>query len=500
MFRFAITERPDHSAITCEGRHFTYAEYGGCVAGLASVLSNLSVTGERVAILLPNSPEMAFSIYAALLAGAQATLFNPNYPEPELRPILRDADPKVIITKDSLADQITSIASGLITNDTFVFSDDDPSLVETWRKDHSLTLPEIPIKPESLATLLYTGGTTGVSKGVNRTHDELMIQIRAMEVSWPTRVDTEVWLNVAPMFHTYGFLMGCISPVYGRAHLVMIPQFKPEPVVEALDRYKVTVFAGGPPALYNGLLGAENLESADLSHLRTCAAGASPFPAAIHDRWAKRTGVRTYEAYGMTELSPITVNRPGSKQKIGSVGKVAPLLDLEIVDLVDGTRALAAGVEGEIRVRGPQAFKSYRNRPDETAATIRDGWVYTGDIGYLDEEGYLFIVDRKKDMIIVSGYNVFPREIDEVLVQHPDVQEVGTVGIPDERKGEVPASFVVPVSEKSPDLDVLLDMCHKHLVAYKIPKSIRLIDKLPKTAAHKLDRKLLRDIAAADRE
>jgi long-chain acyl-CoA synthetase len=297
------------------------------------------------------------------------------------------------------------------------------------------------------------------------------------------------------MFHVFGFLMGVVNPVYGCAHVVIPERFQPELVVGMLAEHRVTIFGGGPPSIYAALLSAPNLASADLSALRVCAAGGAPVPVEIIDRWYRATGRQIFEGLGMTEMAPIAVNTETFGRKPGSVGKPVPCNTVEIVDLETGTQVLPANIPGEIRVTGPHAMRGYRRQPGDSAEGLRNGFIYTGDIGYLDEDGFLIITDRKKDMILVKGFNVFPREVEEVLITHPGVAAVGVIGIEDERSGERLIAFIAPQGDVAVTEDELRALCTERLVSYKHPAEIRFLDELPLTPAKKLDRISLRALA-----
>jgi long-chain acyl-CoA synthetase len=259
----------------------------------------------------------------------------------------------------------------------------------------------------------------------------------------------------------------------------------------------VTVFGGGPPAIYAGVLAAENLAGADLSALRVCPSGGAPVPVELHERWRRATGLAIHEGYGMTEMAPISGTTALTGVRPGSVGRAMPCNEVQVVDLETGTRALPPGERGEIRVRGPHMMTGYRNRPEETAAVLRDGFIHTGDIGHLDADGFLFITDRRKDVILVKGFNVFPREVEEAIHAHPKVAAAGVVGAPDPRSGERVVAFVVPRAGEAPDEAEIAAHLAERLVGYKCPGEIRVVAALPLTGAQKLDRRALRRAAQA---
>jgi long-chain acyl-CoA synthetase len=282
---------------------------------------------------------------------------------------------------------------------------------------------------------------------------------------------------------------------------VIPDRFQPEHIVELLAHHRVTFFGGGPPAIYAGVLAARNLRRADLSALRVCPAGGAPFPVELMERWRRATGLEIYEGYGMSEMAPISAATAASGVRPGSVGKPVPGADVQVVDLHSGRRMLPAGQTGELRVRGSHMMTGYCNQPGETAQTIRDGFIYTGDIGYLDEDGFVFITDRKKDVVFVKGFNVFPREVEEAIHTHQAVGMVGVVGVPDARTGgERLVAFVAPRTGNKVEAAEIFAHCASRLVAYKRPTEVRLVGKLPVMGAQKLDRMALRRAACGEQE
>jgi long-chain acyl-CoA synthetase len=377
-----------------------------------------------------------------------------------------------------------------------------------------VTVPELaaetaPAPPAGLRTatptdpgvLLFSGGTTGLPKAIEHTHGRLLAAMRSMKYIWPVRTDGEVFLPIAPFTHIYGFLTGVLIPLSVCGETVIPERFQPEHIVELLASYRVTYFGGGPPAIYAGVLAAPNLGSADLSALRVCPAGGAPFPVELMKRWRRVTGVEIREGYGMTEIAPISGAPQLLEVRPGSAGKPVPGTEVQIVDLDNGLRLLPSGERGELRVRGPHMMMGYRNRPEETAQTIRDGFIYTGDIGYLDQEGFLFITDRKKDVVFVKGFNVFPREVEEVIHTHPKVGVAGVAGVPDARSGgERLIAFVVPRTGEAADAAEISAYCISRLAPYKCPAEVRVVEQLPLTGAQKLDRIALRRAACGVQE
>ena len=485
---------PERLALICEDRQLTYAQHEKAVGGLARQLQAIGVSGERVAVLMTNCLEMPVSILGSMAAHAYVAPMNPNYSDRELEPLLKDASPKVILTLPEFQPRIAKFAKALGIPHLLVVGE-GRNTVTAWIEDGRDGLPTPLPEPEDHAMMFFTGGTTGLPKGAEHRHRHIMAFCRLEAGVFSTmRYDQEVSLSVAPMFHIFGHHHAVIHPVYLGSTHVIVRQYKPDIVLEQLSKYKVTLFAGGPGTVYVGLLAAEGMKRADLSNLRLCAAGGSPCSEDLLRNWEKTTGSSILEGIGMSEGAPYANNPAEGTRKILSVGVAPPETELNIVDLETGTQVLPPHTRGEIRVRGPQMIESYRNRPQETAETIRDGWIYTGDIGYFDDEGYLFVVDRKKEMILSGGYNIFPREVDEVLYGHPDTLEVATVGIKDEFRGEIPKAFVVLKPGHSVSAEQLIEYCKERLVAYKVPREVEFLDALPKTGPGKIDKLKLRGL------
>jgi long-chain acyl-CoA synthetase len=284
--------------------------------------------------------------------------------------------------------------------------------------------------------------------------------------------------------------MGVLNPVLKAGSLIIPPRFQPDLIVDMLVDEEITIFGGGPPAIYQGIMSSRRFTTAHFPALRVCPGGGAPFPLDVHHRWKAVTGLPITEGYGMTEIAPITVNTESDGMKPGAAGKPVPGTLVEIVDIQTGTQRLAAGQSGEIRVRGPHMMEEYSGNPEETARTIRDGYVYTGDIGKLDGDGFLTISDRKKDVLFVKGFNVFPREVEEVLMSHASVSTACVVGRADDRSGELPVAFVtLDTSVETGDIEV---HCETYLADYKRPAAIVVLDALPLTPAGKADRMALR--------
>lgn len=489
----AARHAPDAPALICGDERLSYRDYAACVAGLARELANRCPPGGRIAVLMANSIDIAIASFAVQAAGLQLVPLNPAYTPHELAPILANAEPAGLIHDADCAQTLISLAAEQGVRHRW-------SVGPEWRltrwRDDPLELGNFPLpSPEALSTLQYTGGTTGRSKGVNLTHESVSINVSQREALLPTRMDNERILAVTPLFHVYAVAMGLYLAVFCRGTLVILPRYRPEWVFAAIERHQITLFSGSP-TLFTGLMAHEGFATASLQSLRLCYSGAAALPVAVLERWQQATGCTVVEGYGQSEAGPVLSYNPlEGIRKPGSVGVRLPLTEIQIVDLESGTRVLPEGCSGEIRARGPQIMQGYRGLMEETATALRDGWLYTGDIGEFDHDGYLFIRDRKKDMVIVGGFNVYPREVEEVLLTHPDVQEASVVGIPDSYRGEVLVAYAVG-RVKCLNTEALREHLEARLTRYKVPAHLIQVDTLPKTAVGKPDKPALRRMAS----
>ena len=483
MLAEAAHRAPQAEALVYGARRLTYAQYASCAAGLARELAALGARGERVATVLGNSTEACVAAYGILGAGAQHVPLNPLYTARELDFMLRDAAPRVVIVDAALEATVAPLVScRIITAESF----------DRWRGLELEAFPE----PDTLALLQYTGGTTGRPKGVNLTHRAISTNVMQREGLLPTR-EGERTLCMMPVSHSYGMAMGLFLAAYCRGTLVLLGKFVPEDVLAAIERERITIFPGSP-TVFVGLMAHPRFAHTDWKSVHTCYSGAAALPEETLRRWRGAVGASVYEGYGQTEAGPVlSFNPVRGPVKPGSVGIPVPQTEIQIVDPESGTRVLGAGERGEIRARGPQIMQGYRNLPEETAQTLRGGWLYTGDIGEIDADGYLYIRDRKKDMLIVGGYNVYPREVEEVLVMHPAVLEAAVVGVRDAYRGELPIAYVA--LRASADEEMLLAHCRANLARYKLPARIRIVDALPKTSVAKTDKNALRKRAAEEK-
>jgi long-chain acyl-CoA synthetase len=491
MLADAARRRPDAPALVCGDDRLSYRAYAACVAGFAGLLHERGIgRGARVALLMSNSADLAIAAFGVQAAGAQVVPLDPAYTASELGPMLEDAesalvvcDARVVATLDAASASMPRLVVGDAPGQQrLVARRDQPALAER------LPLPE----PAWLSTLQYTGGTTGRSKGVELDHAAVSINVSQREAVVSTTADDERVLVVTPLFHVYAVAMGLYLAAYARATLVVLARYRPEAVLESIAAERITLLAASPTVLA-GLIACDGFPGAGLASLRLVTSGASALPAATLARWEAATGCPIVEGYGQSEAGPVIAYNPRhGARKVGSVGVALPRTRIEIVDTATGRASQPPGREGEIRVRGPQLMRGYRRRPQETADALRDGWLHTGDIGAFDADGYLRICGRRKELAIVAGFNVYPREVEEALCTHPQLVEAAVVGVPDAYRGEALVGYVVAVAGAAIDGEALLAWLGERLVRYKLPRSIHVVDALPKTGPGKVDKVALK--------
>lgn len=495
MLAGAARKRPDHPALVCGDKQLTYGAYYQSVTSLALELAAAGIgAGDRVALLMGNSADIAIAMFAVQAAGAQVVPLNPAYTAAELGPVLVDADVALLIHDaglepifaDVLPDATATLCIGDGARDLMVtdrLGATDPGLPD-------LVLPD----PDILSTLQYTGGTTGVAKGVNLSHKAVATNIAQREALLPTGPDERI-LAITPLFHVYAVSMGLYLAANCAGTLYIMPKFTAAGVLRDIEQHRIT-FLSASPTIFQALLRDEGFARADLSSLRVCSSGSAALTEDVLHRWEEATGCPVCEGYGQTEAGPVlTYNPLHGRRFAGTVGIAAPHTDISIVDVETGEIELPAGAEGEIRARGPQIMQGYRNQPDETAQALRYGWLYTGDIGRISEAGQLTICDRKKDMVVTSGYNVFPREIEEVLFAMPAIDDAAVVGVADSYRGEMLCAFVVTRKADLTDADIRAHLSTR-LAKYKWPRDIYFVTELPKTIVGKTDKKALRKMGS----
>jgi len=494
----SIKERPDHLALVFENEHYTYKEMGEISRKLASSLQKKGVTkGTRVALMMNNCPELIFSYYAVLYLGGIVVQNNPMYRERELIYQLRDSGSELLIIENELLDKLVDVEDEI--NHIIVARSNHHSEYETLMNlidtgDNSLSPTKLNPK-EDIAVLQYTGGTTGVSKGVMLSHFNLVSNVIQTHkfLGVNTELGKEKVLNVLPLFHVYGMTVSMNYCLYLQSTLYLVERFEAKEILNIIQDEEITMFPG-TPTIYVAVIESGDISQYDLSSIHTCISGSSPLSIDTKHTFEKLTGAKLVDAYGLSEASPVTHSNPvNGTQKPGSMGLPITGTDCKIVDVNDGITEMKVNEPGELIVKGPQVMVGYWNRLNETKETLKNGWLYTGDIAYMDEDGYCFIVSRKKDVIIASGYNIYPRDIEEVLFEHPAVVEAVVYGIQDDYRGEtVKAAIVLRKDYKNKiDETELINYCKENMANYKVPTSIEFREELPKSTVGKILRRKL---------
>lgn len=517
----AARKYPNNTATIFMGAKLTYTQLKDHVDRFATALSKLGIKkGDRVAIILPNCPQAVIAYYAILRLGAIAIQNNPLYMERELSHQLKDCGAETIIFLDLVTNKVLNVLPSTNIKNLIVTSIKDylPFPISflypfkakkegTWvdvPKDRGImsfkTLinnnppspPEVEVNPEDLALLQYTGGTTGLSKGAMLTHRNLVanvIQIR----EWLTdcQEGKEIMLAVLPFFHVYGMTVEMNFTIHTCGTLILVPRFVINDVLKTIDKYKPTLFPGAP-TMYVAVINHPEVSKYDLKSIKACISGAAPLPAEVQQKFEALTGGKLVEGYGLTETSPVThCNNLVGQRYPGSIGLPFPDTQCKIADLESGESELPMGEAGELCLKGPQVMKGYWNMPEETMRCLSDGWFKTGDIAKMDEKGLFYIVDRKKDMVIAGGYNIYPREVEEVIYEHPMVKEAVVAGVPDRYRGETLKAYIILKEGQTTTDKEIIEFCQQRLARYKVPKVVEFRDELPKTMIGKILRRML---------
>ncbi len=522
----SVLKFPNNPAIVYMGKTLSYQELDSLVNRFANALIDLGVKpGDKVGMILPNMPQAIIANFATLRIGGVTAMNNPLYTERELEYQLNDSDATVLVTLDLLFPRVIKIQANtkvkkIITchiNDFFPFPTKQlfPFVKKgMYRKDtphentyafmdlikkYPDTKPENKSIWENTAALIYTGGTTGVSKGAQLTHANLSSVVQQFSAWFPELGfgDLERILGVYPIFHSAGYSVSQTLPILNAWSVVLVPRPDPIVICNMLKKFKPT-FLPGVPTIFVGLLNHKPFRNLDLSFVKGYFGGAAPLSQDTLNQLKELHGATINDVYGATENTAFASCMPWKGNiKYGSVGVPIPNTDIKIVDLDTGTKELEPGQEGEICIKGPQVMKGYYKKPEATAEALKDGWFYLGDIGTMDEDGYLTIVDRKSDMIIAGGFNIYPQEIDEVLMNHPKILEACAIGVSDAYRGETVKAYIVLKPEQTLSEKEVIDYCRENLAAYKAPRAIVFVDELPKTAVGKI---LRREIKRIDEE
>lgn len=513
---------PNNIATIFLGAKLTYRQLSDSANAFAAALASLGVKKrDRVALLLPNCPQNLIAYYGAMKAGAIVVPTNPLYVESELQHQFADAGAETVVTLTKFYPLVkkvqprTNVKNVIATNikDYFppvtsllftlakekkeghrVEIEKSPGnyLFVDLLKQHAGRTYEAEVSADDIALFQYTGGTTGVSKGAMLTHRNLVANT-IQTAKWLTdaKEGDETILGVIPFFHVYGMTAAMNFSVYIAGTLVLLPRFDLGEVLKSINKYKPGIFPG-VPTMYVAINNHPNIAKYDLRSIRACISGAAPLPVEVQQRFETLTGGKLVEGYGLTEASPVTHCNPiYGLRKTGSIGLPLPDLEVKIADVETGTSEMGVGEVGELVVRGPQVMKGYWNMPEETNNVLRNGWLHTGDIAKMDEDGFFYIVDRKKDMIIAGGYNIYPRDVEEALYRHPKVKEAVVAGVPDKYRGETVKAYVVLKEGEAATEEEIIEYCRNNIARYKVPTMVEFRRELPKTLVGKVLRRVL---------
>ncbi|MEK4012984.1 long-chain-fatty-acid--CoA ligase [Peribacillus sp. FSL M8-0224] len=516
-------EFPDKVSIHFQGKELTFREVHESALKFAAYLKSIGLQkGERVAVMLPNCPQGVISFFGILMAGGVVVQTNPTYTERELEYQMKDSGAKMILAMDILFPRVSAVASrtdiehiivtaikeylpfpknliypfiqkkqyGIVIN---VEHEGNHHLFSEIMKRKITEEVTVPIDVDNdLALLQYTGGTTGFPKGVMLTHKNLLANTKMCNAwLYKNKRGEERILAILPFFHVYGMTTVLVLSVMEGNTMIIMPKFDVEATLKTIQKQKPTMFPGAP-TMYIGLLNHPDIAKYDLSSINACISGSASLPLEVQEQFEKITGGKLVEGYGLSETSPVThANFIWDQPRVkGSVGLPWPDTDSAILSL-ESYEELPPNEIGEIAIKGPQVMKGYWNRPDETEKTFKNGWLLTGDLGYMDEQGFFYVVERKKDTIIAGGFNIYPREVEEVLYEHEAIQEVVVAGIPDPYRGETVKAFVVLKKNAKVTEQELNEFARKNLASYKVPRSYEFRDELPKTTIGKILRRVL---------
>jgi long-chain acyl-CoA synthetase len=520
VFDAAVRFNPPSPAYIFFGRRFSYAEMDRMVARFAAVLAHLGVKkGDRVAIILPNLPQYPAAHYAVMKLGAIAVPTNPLYVEREMEYQLNNSGAEAAIALDLLYKRVeavrasTSLRTVIYTSvrdylplhlrllypikakreGTWVTIPAQPGtfqFVDLMRREFP-PAPKVELKPDDIAIFLYTGGTTGISKGAVLTHRNLvanLVQLHAW--NYALREGKEIVMGVLPFFHSYGMTTCLHMGVYIKGTVVLVPRFDIKMVLAAVEKFKATSFPG-VPTMYVAINNHPDTPKHNLRNIRACNSGGAPLPLEVARQFEHITGGRLVEGYGLSETSPVTHSNPiFGERREGSIGLPLPNTEAAIVD-PETRKPLPVGEIGELAVRGPQVMLGYWQMEAETEKVLRDGWLFTGDMAKMDADGYFYIVDRKKDMIIAGGFNIYPREVEEILYKHPKVKEAAVIGVQDPYRGETVKAFIVLRDGETATEEEIIAFCKQELARYKVPKLVEFRKELPKSLIGKVLRRVL---------
>jgi long-chain acyl-CoA synthetase len=508
LLRESAENFPEKIAVAHDGQEITYDQLNALSNQFANSLLEMGVEkGDRVAIYLPNIPQFVIGYFGALKAGAVATAISPLHREREVEYQLKDSGAQTIVALDSLCPIVEKVREKTQVKHVIIAGSSEnafsPKVQNALNfrqllENSPKTAPKIRLDPrDDLAALQYTGGTTGTAKGAMLTHANLVSNALAFAAWIKGAKAQEMFLTALPLFHIYGMTTSMNVPISLAAKMVLMPKFEPAKALEAVQKHRVTVFCG-VPTMYSALLANPDLGKYDLTSIRVCISGASSLPPQVQKKFMEVTGGFLAEGYGLTEASPVThctpVDRSMLTVKVGSIGLPLPDTEAKIVDLETGEKTLAAGESGELAVKGPQVMKGYWHRPEETALVLlRGGWLFTGDIAYTDKDGYFYIADRKKDLIKTKDYSVYPRELEDILYEHPAVKLCAVVGKPDPFAGEVTKAFVILKDGAATSAEEIMSFVNTKVASYKSIREIEFRKDLPLSSAGKVLKRVLQE-------
>ena len=495
LLKNTVERFPNHIAIVFEDEPTAYSSLKAQVDKLAGKWREIGLEkGDRIALMLGNHPLYIVSYYAAQALGLVVVQVNPMYTPREFMQIVVDSNVQYVVF-DKIAKQTVKEVKEIYSfEQTFTIERDDPeyiSIQSLIEKGKEIGVPEAVNPREDVAVIQYTGGTSGVMKGAMLTHYNLTSNVvQSLNMyGKEMKQGEEVILAATPLYHVYGMTSGMNLGILLGATILLFPKFETQNILKSAMKYRPTFFPG-VPKMYNAFINYPDIERYDLTSLKHCSCGSAPLPIEVLKRFEQLTGVGIGEGFGLSEASPSTHrNPPFAKRKVGSVGIPFPGTDCMIVD--ETNAELGPHSVGELLIKGPQIMKGYWNNEEETRKVLQNGWLHTGDLAMMDEEGYFYIVGRKKEMIIVGGFNIYPQEIESVLYEHPDVQEAAVASIPTTEIDELIKAFIVPKSGVTIDLEEIKGYCYSKLTPYKVPKEFEVMAELPRNTVGKLLKRVL---------
>ena len=515
FFSGAAAQFPDRPAMSFLGAEMSFWQTREQMRRLANALGKLGIKkGDRVGLQLPNCPQFVVSYLAVLSLGAIVVNINPLYTKEELKFILNNTKMETLITFDMVLPVVRAIVQetdvkrvivskitdfihglGISSIGKLDLAERECRLSDLIGNCPTISLPKIPFSSDDPALIQFTGGTTGFPKGAVLTHANL-VAATMQSAMWgppPSAMRQLTVLGVIPYFHVYGNISCMNWAFFAGATQIMMPQFNLEDIFATMAKYDEISYFPAVPTMISAVINSPQVVDLRLDRrIKLLNSGGAPMPAELIDK-VKDMGIAFSEGYGLSESAALALSNPLLSHKIGSIGVPMADNDVRLVHIENGVEDVAPGEPGEIILKGPTVMREYWNNPEETRNQLHDGWLYTGDIAQTDEDGYFYIVDRKKDMIIAGGFNIYPREVDEVLYQHPQILEAVTVGVPDDYRGETVKAFIVLRPGKTATEKDIIRFCREKLVAYKVPKLVEFRDSLPKSAVGKVLRKILRD-------